>query len=50
MRGEHARYGTRGLREDYPAATTVLLYRGDERLLKDGIHCLTTRRPPESAR
>ncbi len=33
---------TRGLqtfREDYPQATTVLLYRGDRRLMRGGVLC-----------
>ncbi len=30
----------RSFREDYPKAKVYLLYRGKERLMKDGIHCI----------
>lgn len=32
--------GLRAFREDYPTARVALLYRGDERLLVDGVPCL----------
>jgi predicted AAA+ superfamily ATPase len=32
--------GLRALREDYPEAKCILLYRGAERLMKDGIWCI----------
>ena len=32
--------GLRAFRDDYPSARCVLLYRGDERLVVDGILCM----------
>ena len=33
-------HGLKSFREDYPESTVILLYRGLERLLIDGILCL----------
>lgn len=32
--------GLRSFKEDYPESKVYLLYRGKERLMKDGVHCL----------